>query len=81
MLRTDIPVSYQVYRASTAQIRAVWAAVTQAPHASQAELAQQAGCTGHVVGRALHELRALGYIDFEDGTQQGRAILVPFALV
>lgn len=58
--------------------RRVWAEVTKTPNAPITELACRAGVVKSTASRALHALRAAGYIDFPDRTLQARTILVPF---
>lgn len=56
--------------------RRVWAAVTRRPCATLRELGAEVGMAPSVVLRHLRALRGLGYVEFEDGRQQGRRIVV-----
>lgn len=60
-------------------MRRVWAAVTQDPQASLKSLAERVGCSYSRVGVILKDLRAAGYIDFQDRTNGARTIVLPFS--
>jgi predicted transcriptional regulator len=64
---------------SDRRVRQVWAALTANPHASIQEIAQQLdyrapGC----IHAALHMLRDMGYIAFDNRAVRARTVIVPF---
>lgn len=58
--------------------RAVWAAVSQQPNATLAQLNRRLGLSDSMVWRALRTLRTLGYIDYPEHTRCARTIVIPF---
>ncbi len=61
--------------------RQVWKEVTQTPNVSTHEIARRLGCGPANVHYALHNLRDLGYVSFDDRTRGNRRVLVPFCEV
>jgi predicted transcriptional regulator len=60
------------------QARVVWTEVSKTPCASVRELATRSGVGYSQVAAILRYLRDLGYIVFDDRTERGRRVRVPF---
>ncbi len=61
--------------------RTIWQIVTREPNVSTHELARRARCGPAQAHYALHTLRDLGYVAFDDRARSTRRVLVPFGEV
>jgi hypothetical protein len=64
---------------SVQTLRATWAALTADPGATNRELRRRVGVGSiDTIRRAKQTLRAAGYIDYQDRTNNTTRIIVPF---